>query len=122
MPTRDITVRTLLSRLETKLDAQESRYDLRFDGFDRGHMENGERLVGIDKRLTDTQVAIARVEGEREAEKRMATLSVAVKKPHAILGLLLIIPTALLAGWQVLVNLFRVVAHAASTSVMAITN
>jgi hypothetical protein len=118
-PRTDISARTLLARFEDKLDGFEARTSARFSQMDAAHLHLAGRLEDVAATVVETQVAVARIEGERATEHRLAETGGTASKYRpiqiaaAILGAVVAIPAALATGWGVVASVYHAIVHAA---------
>ena len=120
-PKSDISVRTALARLEQGFAAAEERATQGFASLADGHRAMETRLDHIAATTVATQIAVARIEGEREAERREATKAAldpeGKRVRHwtavaAVIAAIVAIPAAIVAGWEVAQGVVTMVMHA----------
>jgi hypothetical protein len=79
-PRTDMSVRTMLARLEGTLTALEDRTNLRFDTLVEAHEKTDGKIAGIESAITDIKVSIGTIQGERTAERRNGNAPMLAKK------------------------------------------
>lgn len=99
----------------------EERTSAKLSGLNDGHMALAASVSEIAETVTQTRIAVARIEGEREAERREAArlaLDPEAKTARhwtavaAVIAALVAIPAAIVAGWEVAQGVATMVMHA----------